>query len=78
MQFYKFINNIDKLLLPFNSDKNCENIVKFEPLIEEKQMGLFDEIISKENKRRNLLLIPNVSLLSIKGEREVVFILRYD
>lgn len=55
MQFYKFINNIDKLLLPFNGDKNCENIVKFEPLIEEKQMGLFDEIISKENKKINKL-----------------------
>lgn len=79
MQFYKFINNIDKLLAPFNSDKSCkteENIVKFAPIIEEKQLGLFEEIISSENKKINKLNYEEIKpyLKNIKNGDRIGFL----
>ena len=56
IQFYSFVKNIDKLLLPFetkNSCSNCENIVQFMPIQEETQLGLFGAIepVKKEEKK---------------------------
>ena len=51
MQFYSFVKNIDKLLAPFDSENSCSNIVKFAPLDENLQLGLFEEEKPKEIKK---------------------------
>ncbi len=51
MQFYSFVKNIDKLLLPFNSEKSCKNIVEFKPIETQEQLGLFAPIKKKELKK---------------------------
>ncbi len=70
MQFYRFINNIDKLLAPFNSSKSCkkeDGIVEFKPA-EEEQLGLFEQIV-KENKKINL---KDISYLKNIKNRDII------
>lgn len=82
MQFYKFIKNIDTLLAPFYSDKNCksqENIVQFEPIKEEKQLGLFEEAIASESKKINKLDYSQIKpyLKNIKANDKIGFLLDF-
>lgn len=57
MQFYTFIKNIDKLLLPFSGKNACENIVSFSELKEssQEQLGLFSFDIKKETKKIEII-----------------------
>ncbi len=57
MQFYSFVKNIDKLLVPFNSKNSCDNIVQFLPLEQEQtQLGLFSQVEEKKTKEINKLI----------------------
>ena len=57
MQFYTFIKNIDKLLLPFSGKNACENIVSFSEPKEssQEQLGLFSFDIKKETKKIEII-----------------------
>ena len=55
LQFYSFVKNIDKLLLPFNVETACksENIVKFdEPAFEGLQISLFNNVEEKKELKQ--------------------------
>ena len=80
MQFYKFIKNIDTLLIPFNSEKSCksqesERIVQFLPIEEETQLGLFAPIEKKEIKKINIIENDKTNYLNnIKSGDKIGFL----
>lgn len=66
MQFYSFVKNIDKLLLPFDSENSC-NIVQFAPIEEENhQLGLFS-FEEKPKTTKEIKIETKEYLASIKN-----------
>lgn len=80
MQFYSFSKNIDKLLSPFNTENSCGEIVKFNPVEENVQMGLFSfEEVKKEEKKIEKIDNKNLKdfLLSLDKTKPTGFLVDF-